>query len=441
VASRQRDPSQTVVSSGAVPPGGAGRYLLVVGDDKMITVPLPAHGEIVIGRDADCDVPLPHAKISRRHARIQLGPEMSIEDLGSTNGIKVGGTRLERNVSAPLPLGESVRLGPFTAIVMAAPIGAQVSADGLPRAALVVRDPTPEGCGELVARVARHDVNVLIQGETGSGKEVLARTLHQMSGRPGEMVAINCAALTGHLLESELFGHEQGAFTGATRTKPGLLEVAGRGTALLDEIGDLPLELQGKLLRALESRQVYRVGGVRPIDLNLRVIAATHRDLPAEVERGGFRQDLYFRLNGITLAIPPLRDRRGAINVLAQRFLEDAAKAAGVPVPSLTPRAVAALTSHDWPGNVRELRLVIERALLMAGDGPIDSTYMMLSPARAGTAPATPSEDEERARFLAIAKAHKGNASAIGRELGTSRSQVRRLGKRFEIDLDALRKG
>ncbi|MCB9564781.1 MAG: sigma-54-dependent Fis family transcriptional regulator [Kofleriaceae bacterium] len=330
MSSRSRDRTSTAVSLGAGEPAPRGRYLLVVGDNRLITTPLPGHGALILGRDADCDVALPHEKISRRHARLVVDDGVTIEDLGSTNGIRVGGARLERGVPAPMPLGESVRLGPFTAIVLASPAGTVVSNDGLPRAALVVRDPTLDGAGELLERVARNSVHVLIQGETGTGKEVLARTLHQLSGRPGELVAINCAALTGDLLESELFGHERGAFTGATRTKPGLLEIAGRGTALLDEIGDLPLELQGKLLRALESRQVYRVGGVQPIDLHLRVLAATHKRLPEAVADGRFRQDLFFRLNGITLELPPLRERRGQIVPLVTRFLDEAARAAGL---------------------------------------------------------------------------------------------------------------
>jgi two-component system response regulator AtoC len=440
-----RDRSTTVVSGGATPgvAPALGRYLLVVGEDRLITVPLPARGELVLGRDASCDVELPHERISRRHARILLDRELAIEDLGSTNGIKVVGTRLERGVPAPLPIGESVKLGPFTVIVLAGAAGMAVTDDGVPRAELVVRDPTPEGATELLERVARHGINVLIQGETGVGKEVLARTLHALSARPGELVAINCAALTGPLLESELFGHEQGAFTGATRTKQGLLEIAGRGTALLDEIGDLPLELQGKLLRALESRQVYRVGGVKPIELQLRVIAATHRRLADEVARGGFRQDLYFRLNGITLEISPLRARRGAITALAERFLDESARSTGSAVPRIAPAAMAALIAHDWPGNVRELKLVIERAHLLAGSGTIEVGHVLLSPARAATAAVADEnagEVGERARFLSLARAHHGNITEIGRALGTSRSQVRRLAQKYAIDIDALRK-
>jgi two-component system response regulator AtoC len=416
--------------SGGSELGPISRYLLVIGEGQMRTVPLPKKGEVVLGRDEACDVPLAHTKISRRHARVVVDRELAIEDLGSTNGIRVGGEKLTRGVPAALPLGESIRIGPFVVIALAGNADAASSADGTPRASVIVRDPTPQGRTELLERVARADVNVLIQGETGSGKEVLAQTVHLLSGRPGELVAINCAALSGTLLESELFGHEKGAFTGATRTKPGLLEVAGKGTALLDEIGDLPLELQGKLLRALESRQVYRVGGVQPIELHLRVLAATHKRLAEEVARGGFRQDLFFRLNGITLELPPLRERPEAIGPLAAKFL-------GAAATRLTPGALAALTAYDWPGNVRELKLVIERAVLLSGSGPIKAGHVLLSPAR--TAAPAPAVDDDRAQFLAAAREHKGNASAIARALNTSRSQVRRLAARYGVDLDALR--
>ncbi|MFN0249477.1 MAG: sigma 54-interacting transcriptional regulator, partial [Kofleriaceae bacterium] len=362
------DQSQTTVGDRAdqlsrdtFRPGGA-LYLLVVGNDQMITHPLPPDGEIVLGRDPACSLPLADTRISRRHARVFVERgEVRIEDAGSTNGIRVGNIKIEKGQSLALPLGDSVRLGPYTLIVLANKAPA-VTDDAAHRAAVVVRDPSLAGKTELLERIAKHSVGVLIHGETGTGKEVLARTLHVLSERGGELVAINCAALAGTLLESELFGYEKGAFTGAARAKPGLLEVAGQGSVLLDEIGDLPLELQGKLLRALEARQVYRVGGVEPIELRARVIAASHRSLPELIARGVFREDLYFRLNGITLELVPLRDRRGQIAQLAHEFLADVARDANHPPQAFTPDALAKLTQYDWPGNVRELRLVVARA-------------------------------------------------------------------------------
>ncbi len=420
----------------------ANLYVLVVGDDQMTTRPLPVTGELVLGRDPDCDLPLIDARISRRHARLHVDRgEVHIEDIGSTNGIKVGGTKLERDKPAPLPIGDSLRLGPYTLIILAA--RAAVSEEAAHRAAVIVRDPSGAGKTELLERIARHGVGVLIRGETGTGKEVLARTLHTLSGRPGELVAINCAALSGTLLESELFGYERGAFTGATQMKPGLLEVAGKGTVLLDEIGDLPLELQGKLLRALEARKVFRVGGVVPIELTARIVAASHRSLPELVARNEFREDLYFRLNGITLELLPLRERRAAIPDLAHEFLAESAREAGLEMPRFTVAALSTLTSYDWPGNVRELRLVISRAVLLAGNPLIDVKHILLETTAAAPVrePEPPSEPQSKENFLSVARKHQGNASAIARELETSRSHVRRLANRFEIDLEALRRG
>jgi transcriptional regulator with PAS, ATPase and Fis domain len=425
--------SQTTVADASRGGSGGGRYVLVVGEDQMITRPLPVKGELVLGRDPDCDLPLVHERISRRHARLLVDQGMvHIEDVGSTNGIKLGGVRIARGEPVALPIGDSVRLGPYTLIVLANHAADSESAQM--RAAVVVRDPSIDGKTELLERIAKHSVSVLIRGETGTGKEVLARTLHALSKRPGELVAINCAALTGTLLESDLFGHERGAFTGALKTKPGLLEVAGKGTVLLDEIGDLPLELQGKLLRALEARQVYRVGGVQPIDLHARVIAASHRSLPELIARGEFREDLYFRLNGITLELVPLRERRAAIPKLAHEFLAEIS-----PGAHFTPAALATLTSYDWPGNVRELRLVVARASLLAGDGNIDVSHVLLESGRAPAAPPV-AVDDSRDGFVAVASKHRGNASAIARELATSRSHVRRLAARYGIDLEALRR-
>jgi len=413
-----------------------GAYVLVVGDDHMVMWPLPVAGEVVVGRDPECDLALVDTRILRRHARLFIaGGEVRIEDIGSTNGIKVGGVRLERGRSVALPFGDGVRIGPYTLMVLAS--RAAVTEDGEHRAAVVVRDPSLAGKTELLERIARHGVGVLIRGETGTGKEVLARTIHDLSQRPGALVAINCAALTSTLLESELFGHERGAFTGATQPKPGLLEVAGHGTVLLDEIGDLQLELQGKLLRALEARQVYRVGGVQPIALHARVIAASHRSLPELIERGAFREDLYFRLNGITLDLLPLRERPGAVAKLAHEFLTEARGT------RFTPAALARLAGHSWPGNVRELRLVVERAALLAGDAAIDVRHVLLEPPRGtatGGGAGEPAAAPTHASFLAAAREHRGNASAIARALHTSRSHVRRLAARLGVDLDALRR-
>ena len=225
---------------------------------------------------------------------------------------------------------------------------------------------------ELASRVARHSTTVLITGESGTGKEVLARAIHRMSPRSERsFTAINCAAIPEQLLESELFGHVRGAFTGATADRAGLFELAHEGTLLLDEIGDLPLDLQAKLLRVLEEGEIRRVGGRESKRVDVRVLAATAKPLERAVERGEFRSDLFYRLNVVQLHIPPLRERPDDVPALLTHFARQAAQRLGHPV-SVTPSALAALTSYAWPGNVRELRNAVERAAVLGGEGPLD---------------------------------------------------------------------
>ena len=225
---------------------------------------------------------------------------------------------------------------------------------------------------ELASRVARHGTTVLITGESGTGKEVIARAIHRMSPRSERsFIAINCAAIPEHLLESELFGHVRGAFTGATADRVGLFELAHEGTLLLDEIGDLPLDLQAKLLRVLEEGEVRRVGGRDPRRVDVRVIAATAKPLEQAVEQGQFRADLFYRLNVVRLHLPPLRERPEDVPALLIHFARQAATRLGHPV-SITPAALAVFTHHAWPGNVRELRNAVERAAVLGGTGPLD---------------------------------------------------------------------
>ena len=254
--------------------------------------------------------------------------------------------------------------------------------------AIVVADPRMQQLYRLLERVALGTINVLLLGETGAGKEVMAERVHARSPRAGKpFVALNCAALSESLLESELFGHERGAFTGAVSTKKGLLETAEGGTVFLDELGELPLTLQVKLLRVLEERAVRRVGGLKSLPIDVRIVSATNRDLEAEVARGRFRQDLYFRLNGVSLVIPPLRERPLEIEELARVFAKDAARREHrVPAPSISAEAMAHLRDYPWPGNVRELRNVIERAVLLcSGDAilpehlPVDKMQATMS--------------------------------------------------------------
>ena len=428
----ERDPTTTV---GTDDPAASSerRVLLIVGEGQVVTRPLPDGAELVVGREPDCDVILVHPKISRRHAHFRGGPPIEIEDLGGRNGVRVAGRRLATGERLVLRPAEGAELGPFVTMVLGAAPVAPAGAPAL--VSMSVSDPTLAGVPEVARRVAQGLVNVIIAGETGAGKEVLARTLHQLSGRTGPFKAINCAALSESLLDSELFGHERGAFTGATTTKPGLFELARGGTLLLDEIGEIPIALQAKLLRVIETREVYHLGGVAPIKLDVRFMAASHRDLSQDVARGRFRQDLYFRLNGITLTVAPLRERGQGIGVLAEQLLGDAARAAGRTAPRLSARALALLTRHPWPGNVRELRTVLERATLVSGGTELDAEHILFDK----FPDPEPLVLDDAARFTATAAAKAGNISAMARSLGTSRGQVRRLALRYGVDLERFR--
>ncbi len=240
---------------------------------------------------------------------------------------------------------------------------------------IVTQDAAMKELLEMVARVAASDIPVLIQGETGSGKELVARALHRNSPRNGQaFVAINCSAVSEGLLESELFGHERGAFTGATDRKAGLLEVADRGVLFLDEVGDVSAGVQVKLLRAIETGEFLRVGGIRPVRVDVRVVSASHKDLRAAVEVGQYRQDLYHRLNGVTLRLPPLRERAGDVSLLSTHFLAEFSGGA----KRFSARCIEVLTSYSWPGNVRELRMVVQRAAILSKSETVDARDLLL---------------------------------------------------------------
>jgi DNA-binding NtrC family response regulator len=258
---------------------------------------------------------------------------------------------------------------------------------------LLGHSPAMERTRQIIARVAPVPSTVLILGESGSGKEVVARELHRLGAHPtGQFVAINCAALPEHLVESELFGHERGAFTGAVGMRKGAFEVADQGTLLLDEIGELPPPVQAKLLRVLEERTVTRVGGTRPIGVQVRVLTATHRNLEDMVKAGQFREDLFYRINVQVVAVPPLRERREDIVPLAEHFLEDVCRRFGVLPKQLSGEAKERLVAHDWRrNNVRELRNVVERMVVMADGDVIRAEHL---PAEIGGAAAGSSDTD-----------------------------------------------
>ncbi|HEX2687909.1 MAG TPA: sigma 54-interacting transcriptional regulator, partial [Kofleriaceae bacterium] len=300
----------------------------------------------------------------------------------------------------------------------------------------VVADAVTRELFRVAERIAAGDISVLIIGETGVGKEVMAEEIHRRSPRVAQpFLRLNCGALSESLLESELFGHERGAFTSAVAVKPGLLETADGGVVLLDEIGEMPMSLQVKLLRVIEEKQVRRVGGVKSRPLDVRFIAATNRDLKEHAARGLFRQDLYYRLAGATLEIPALRKRPGDIEPLARTFLLHASRHLGVPA-TISPEALALLRTYSWPGNIRELRHVIERAVLLAGNTPITPEHLALEGVGAEDRGRTvlPEEsdgsdnDERRQNIINVLSACGGNQSRAARQLGMSRGAlIRRL--------------
>lgn len=248
-------------------------------------------------------------------------------------------------------------------------------------AKIVGNSPSVRTVVEAAQRAARSDAGVLLLGESGTGKELFARSMHQWSPRHAmPLVVINCVALTETLLENELFGHERGSFTGADRLQKGKLEMADGGTVFLDEIGDMPLPLQAKLLRVLQDREFQRVGGTRTVSVNIRIIAATNKDLRQAVKTGQFREDLYFRLNVITLTLPPLRERPDDIPALAHFFLERHANDAKRPGMTMSHAAMAALTRYPWPGNIRELENVISRAVVLSPTEVIEPEMLALAP-------------------------------------------------------------
>ena len=257
--------------------------------------------------------------------------------------------------------------------------------------AMVVRDPAMAAAVRRAEQVAASDASVLIQGESGTGKEVIARHIHRRSRRAGGVfVALNCAAIPDNLLESELFGHEKGAFSGAIARRVGKFEAADGGTLLLDEISEMDIRLQAKLLRALQEREVDRLGGAAPVRVNVRILATTNRDLMAEVSRGSFREDLFFRLNVVSLRVPPLRDRPGDIAALAEHFAHRFAEVNGLPYRRLSRSAQARLLSHGWRGNVRELENILHRAVLLATGDEIAADAIELGDGPAPEATAKP---------------------------------------------------
>jgi len=337
--------------------------------------------------------------------------------------------------------GESRTARRWTPVdVNASPLTDQLDSNGRVR---VIGSSAPWRDVMTKARqVAATETTVLLQGETGTGKEVVAQLIHRTSLRKDRaFVAINCAALPDQLLESELFGYERGAFTGALQAKPGQIEVASGGVLFLDEVGEMSPAAQAKLLRVLQEREFQRLGSTRTLKADVRVVAATNRDLGEMVDHGKFREDLYYRLDVFEIRIPPLRERKEDLPELVDAFLKDINRSLVAPAAHPTPAAMSALVAHDWPGNVRELRNVLERAAILSQGSPIDTEHLSLRPRRAAT-PSSSSTDLrtlERQTIEQALLATRGNKSATAKRLGLTRMQLYGRLRKYDLDGPELR--
>jgi DNA-binding NtrC family response regulator len=293
----------------------------------------------------------------------------------------------------------------------------------------------------MIQRIAPHYRSVLVHGSTGSGKDLVATALHNRSRVPGKFVVLNCSAVVETLFESELFGHVRGAFTGADRDKTGLFELASGGTLFLDEIGDMPLPTQAKLLRAIQNQEVLPVGSLTSRKVNVRIVAATHRDLRAAIADGKFREDLYYRLSMVELTVPALKDRPGDIELLAKHFVRKFSVEFSRPIEGLTQRALLVLERYSWPGNVRELEHIVGRACMLAEGPMIDVKDLPENMVRTSAQPAdngdaAPSRLQEQERQLVVEALHAagGNQSEAARRLGIGRDALRYKIKRYELN-------
>jgi transcriptional regulator with PAS, ATPase and Fis domain len=284
-------------------------------------------------------------------------------------------------------------------------------------------------------QVASSAVPVLVRGATGTGKELIVRAVHRRAERGGRFVAVNCGALPATLMTSELFGVRRGAYSGAGEDRPGLVRSADGGTLFLDEIAELPLEAQAALLRVLQEGEVVPLGSNKAVEVDVKVVAATHRDLRALVERGEFREDLYARVAGYEVELPPLKERREDIGLILGTLLEREGRVAA----TLAPEAARALFTYLWPRNIRELEHLLLSALAVAGEGPIGLEHLSESVRTAARFTPVMPTTEVDGRFLELVREHAGNVSAIARVLGTSRSQVRRIADRLGVDITAFR--
>lgn len=405
--------------------------------------------EVTLGKDPNVHVVLDDRFASASHARLtRKGGAFHLRDLGSTNGTYVNGSRV---IEAEVALGSVIRIGESEIVVEPElKEGESAVFEGM-----VGSDPAMARIQEVIQRVAPSPAAVAIFGETGTGKELVACAIHKRSSRAGgPYIPINCAAISKEIMESELFGHEKGAFTGATTQRKGAFEEAHQGTLFLDEVGELPSDLQAKLLRALELGEVRRVGASKPMTVDVRVVAATNRDLLAETRAGRFREDLYYRLCVIPIHLPPLRQRKSDLIPVAEHFVRQFSPP-GPPV-TLSAGAKTRLKAHRWPGNVREVKNVIHRALLLRRGPQIDAEDLVFEEVGlfgSGPGSTTGSEldvvylpgksmkDVEREVLEKGLKRNGGNRDLTAEELRIARSTVFARIKEWAIDVPGATSG
>ncbi|NRA33151.1 MAG: sigma 54-interacting transcriptional regulator [Polyangiaceae bacterium] len=418
--------------------------------------PITQH-KSVIGRDPDAEIHLPVEAVSRRHAKLTWEKgRLSIRDLNSTNGVLVDGRQVQACV---LEHNSEVRIG--DAILKYVDHDCEKYGRHRVDGTIIDSASSPPPSGFLVGgyqiyaiareleQISKTNLSVMLLGESGTGKEVVAREIHRMSERSGPFVGVNCAAIPKNLLESELFGYKRGAFSGADRDKLGIIRSAHEGTLLLDEIGDMPLDAQVKLLRVLQSKEVYPVGSTKPETVDLRVICATHRNLRQMQDDGEFRQDVFARLNEYQLPLPPLRDRKEDVYMLLQAFLKRHER----PDLAVNFHFMTGLLQYDWPYNVRELEACVKRCVALCDKSLLEEEDLPAAIREAmegygmrvegtetdeqskGVAGAPPSE----AQLRSLLQQHDGNVAAVGRELGKARMQIHRWLKRYDISPEDFR--
>ena len=424
--------------------GPTTRLKLVVTEGQDAGKSIPLDRSLLIGTSEVCDLQLTDRTVSRRHLTVEpaeLGARLA--DDGSRNGTWLGDTRVR---DADLAPGGTLRIGAtvLSLVSYEAP-AAELSEGEEPGeqrtsfGRFIGQSPSLSQLYEKLERAAGTDATVLLEGESGTGKELLAEAIHEHSARAdGPFVVVDCGAVPKNLIESELFGHERGAFTGAERMRQGAFEQANGGTIFLDELGELPLTLQTRLLRVLDRRQLRRVGSEDAIDIDIRVVAATNRNLDREVEESRFRLDLFHRLAVILIRVPPLRERHGDVEMLARHFV----RTYGGDEAELTKEAIENLERYRWPGNVRELRNYMERLVLLGDSAPqLDlskSDDPMREAARSGLAyrqaRAAALEAFTEAYVEDMLKRHGGNVSKAARHAGVARRHFHRLKKGASSD-------